>query len=152
MKVPRVQQSSSFHDVIFETQLLKILESKQSGSHLVKVKEEIFQINLEQNTALNYAVIFEKPTLTLFDMLTAPQLTDSPNTETSSNRGGGGASSSNHQIFTAEKYLYLCYQSLLMLKALEQDNIYVGSLSPSTLLISDDYQLQINNFQVAIVG
>lgn len=71
VKVPKSAEPNSFNDLIFETQLLKVLTGEQEGKdHLVTIKEEIFELDTEAGRALNYIAFFEKPSYSLLDFLT----------------------------------------------------------------------------------
>ena len=61
-----------FFDLIFETQLMQFLKTNKSH-FFPQVHEEIFVVNVENKTVLNYLAIVEYPNMSLISMLTSTQ-------------------------------------------------------------------------------
>ena len=66
-------QTQGFLDLIFETQLQQFLNGTEKSTHFPEVHEEIFLINSETKTILNYMTIVEYPNLSLISMTAGPQ-------------------------------------------------------------------------------
>ena len=63
-----------FLDLIFETQISQFLQGSadKKNHYYTNVHEEIFLINVETKTILNYLTIVEYPNSSLIHMLTGP--------------------------------------------------------------------------------
>ena len=65
--------TKGFLDLIFETQLKQFLNSTTGeATYFPQVYEEIFVINAETKTILNYMTIVEYPNLSLISMTAGP--------------------------------------------------------------------------------
>jgi hypothetical protein len=55
----------------------------------------------------------------------------------------------SQEVFTDEKYVYLYYKGLQLLKFLYEKGISHGNICSSTLRIADDYTFSLTDFQVS---
>lgn len=132
-------------DLIFETQLIQILSQRQIGCvSFPKVVEEIFIVNQETKTVLNYYTITECPQFSVINMLEGP---------TASGAGKqlytADEEFNSQEIFTQEKYFYLFYQGLRMLEYFYKLGVTHGHINATNLKIKDDYSLCLSEFSIA---
>ena len=149
LKIPKLipdkkQEFMGFLDLIFETQLIQFLKGAATKKYFFpQVYEEIFVVNEETKTILNYMAIVECPNTSLISMLAGPTAMGKP-----------AHSSPLHEeevyrsqdIFTQEKYIYLYYQGLLLLEYLFHHGISHGHINAMTLRISDNYTFSLSDF------
>ena len=110
------------------------------------VYEEIFVINEETKTILNYLTIVEYPNSSLISMLSGPTADGGKNHDSNMFEETGFRS---QEVFTQEKYTYLFYQGLLLLEYLYKSGISHGQINAATLRISDNYTFSLSDLPIS---
>ena len=152
VKVPKLisdrrQEYMGFLDIIFETQLVQFLKRGATKKYFFpQVYEEIFLVNEDTKTILNYMTIVEFPNTSLISMLAGPTAMGKNARDSLTNDDEGYRS---QEIFTQEKYIYLYYQGLLLLEHFYDQGISHGHINGLTLKIADNYTFSLGEFELA---
>ena len=150
IKIPKKipdQHEVAFLDIIYQTQLMQFCKQNKGEGHaqyFPSVCEEIFVINKNTRTILNYVTFVEFPQTSLINMLDGPtagaQITRDP---------GDEEGYRSQEIFTQEKFAYLYYKGILLLEFLYDNGMSHGDINASSLRISDDYNFTLSEFPIS---
>ena len=152
IKVPKKipdQQNMGFLDIIYQTQLMQFLKDNRTDGEKVffpSVEEEIFVVNKNTRTILNYVTFVEQASTSLINMLDGPTAGGQVDEEMNDEEGYR-----SQEIFTQEKYAYLYYKGLLLLEFLYDNGMTHGHISANTLRIADDYTFTLSDFPISTV-
>ena len=151
IKVPKKiedQDSVAFLDLIYQTQLMQFLKDNRTDGEKVffpNVHEEVFVVNKNTHTILNYITVVEYAQTSLINMLDGPT---------------AGAYKSDlldeegyrsQEIFTQEKYAYLYYKGLMLLEFLYDNGMVHQHINANSLRISEDYTFTLSDFPLSVV-
>ena len=109
--------------------------------------EEIFIVNSETNTILNYITFVDYDLTSLINMLDGPRTRTNLDMVDSAEAEGFRS----QEIFTQEKYIYLYYKGLCLLEFLYDNGMTHGHINANSLRISDDYTFTLSDFPISIV-
>ena len=109
--------------------------------------EEIFIVNSENNTILNYITFVDYDLTSLINMLDGPRTRTQQDMVDSAEAEGFRS----QEIFTQEKYIYLYYKGLCLLEFLYDNGMTHGHINANSLRISDDYTFTLSDFPISIV-
>lgn len=109
------------------------------------VHEEIFVVNKNTHTILNYITFVDFSQISLINMLDGPTATafDEEFVDEEGYR--------SQEIFTQEKYMYLYYKGLLLLEFLYDNGMTHGHINSNSLRISDDFTFTLSDFPISTV-
>lgn len=97
-------------------------DSEGKNTFFPDVEEEIFVINANSKSILNYMTFITLPDIPLINMLAGPTATNfRPNEEDMDEEGYR-----SQEIYTQEKYFYLYYKGLILLETLYKHGIAHG--------------------------
>jgi hypothetical protein len=146
-KIPE-QDSVAFLDIIYQTQLMQFLKDNRTDGlkqFFPDVHEEIFVVNKQTRTLLNYVTFVDFAQHSLINMLDGPT-------------AGGHQTNEfdeegyrSQEIFTQEKYAYLYYKGLLLLEFLYDNGMSHGHINANSLRITDDYTFTLSDFPLSTV-
>ena len=112
-----------FLDLIFETQFAQMMKSNdESNIFFSEVEEEIFLVNPNTKTVLNYLTFVSMPDVSMINMLAGPTAVNYQLKEEDVDDEGYRS----QEIFTQEKYFYLYYKGILLLENLFNHGIAHG--------------------------
>lgn len=109
------------------------------------VHEEVFVVNKNTRTVLNYITFVDFAQTSLINMLDGP--TAGGYQEEELDEEGYRS----QEIFTEEKFVYLYYKGLLLLEFLYDNGMSHGHINANSLRISDDYTFTLSDFPISTV-
>lgn len=110
-----------------------------------KVEEEIFVVNSNSKTVLNYITLMQCPDTSVINMLAGPTAMNFKGQENDFDEEGYRS----QEIFTMEKYFFIYYKGLLLLEHFYKHGIAHGQINASTLKISEDYSFALMDFAIS---
>lgn len=147
--VPKKIEDSSevaFLDLVYQVQLVQFLKDKRDDGtkqFFPNVQEEVFVVNKNTGTILNYISVIEASKFSLINMLDGPTARGAKQNDLDED------GYRSQEIFTAEKYAYLYYKGLLLLEFLYDNGITHGQINANSLTISDDYTFTLSDFALS---
>lgn len=128
-------------------QFLKDNRSDGEKQFFPSVHEEIFVVNTNTRTVLNYVTFVDFAQTSLINMLDGP--TAGAAIDEASNEEEGYRS---QEIFTPEKFAYLYYKGILLLEFLYENGMTHGHINANSLRISDDYTFTLSDFPISTIS
>ena len=110
-----------------------------------KVHEEVFVVNKNTHTILNYISVVDLAKTSLINML------DGPTARAAANEEYDEEGYRSQEIFTQEKFAYLYYKGLLLLEFLFDNGMTHGHINANSLTIADDYTFTLSDFPLSTV-
>lgn len=109
------------------------------------VHEEIFLVNKNTRTVLNYVTFVDFAQSSLINMFDGPTA-GTRNTEQFDEEGFR-----SQEIFTPEKFAFLYYKGLILLEFLYDNGMTHGHINANSLRIDDDYTFTLSDFPISTV-
>ena len=110
-----------------------------------KVHQEIFIVNKNTRTILNYVTIVEFAQSSLINMLDGPMVAAHKPDEFDEE------GYRSQEIFTQEKFIFLYYKGLSLLEFLYENGMSHGHINANSLRIGFDYTFTLSDFPISTV-